>query len=125
MTRHFFCAGLALIVVGALLGFACNRHTAPATPDSAGSDVDTAQGTEEPAQTDASRDSNDPTASKGSCCKECLAASRKDPQAMDLSLLPCVDYAAMLVNGEPALSQPCISWFREHPSFVQDCRSKH
>ena len=41
---------------------------------------------------------------------------------MDLSLVPCADYAEMLINGEAALSPTCIDWFRKQPHYVQDCR---
>ena len=44
------------------------------------------------------------------------------PSAMNLDLVPCVDYRRHTVNGEPALSEACAAWFSEHPAMVQDCR---
>ncbi|MCP4872097.1 MAG: hypothetical protein GY898_25610 [Proteobacteria bacterium] len=56
------------------------------------------------------------------CCDECKLAASTDPSAMNLDLVPCVDYRRHTVNGEPALSEACAAWFSEHPAMVQDCR---
>lgn len=56
------------------------------------------------------------------CCTECKTAAATDASAMNLDLVPCVDYQRHIVNGTPALSPACGAWFSEHPAMVQDCR---
>ena len=56
------------------------------------------------------------------CCEQCLDAASKDPQARDLSLVPCGDYAGRVVNGVQVVSDSCGAWFKDHARFVQDCR---
>lgn len=55
------------------------------------------------------------------CCAQCRTAASKDPQAMDLTLLPCANYAGHIVNGEQVLEQRCAEWFGAQALTVGDC----
>ena len=41
---------------------------------------------------------------------------------MDLSLVPCADYAGRIVNQASVLDATCTSWFAQSGLMVQDCR---
>ncbi len=56
------------------------------------------------------------------CCAQCLDAASKDPQARDLSLVPCSDYVGQIVNGQQVVDGTCGRWFGQEPRLVQDCR---
>ncbi len=58
----------------------------------------------------------------GLCCAQCLDAASKDPQARDLSLVPCSDYVGQIVNGQQVVDATCGGWFEREPRLVQDCR---
>lgn len=55
------------------------------------------------------------------CCAQCDAAAGQDPQAMDLTLVPCASYAGRVVNGKPALDAACGAWFSANPRTVGEC----
>lgn len=57
------------------------------------------------------------------CCPQCRAAASQDPQAMDLTLVPCASYAGRVVNGARALDDRCADWFRSQPATVGECPS--
>ncbi len=59
---------------------------------------------------------------KVACCQQCSAAASTDPSAMDLSLVPCVDYAGREVNQQQVLDAACAQWFAQSGLMVQDCR---
>lgn len=122
MTTRLFRPATALWLISCLCGVAllgacsCNRNVEPAGVDPAGasdeSPADAAEATQ-PAESPGAEES---------CCSQCVAASRKDPSGMDLSLVACRDYANSLVNGTPALDPSCLEWFAQHHKLVQDCR---
>ncbi len=55
------------------------------------------------------------------CCAQCRTAASQDPQAMDLTLLPCASYTGRIVNGRQVLEQRCAEWFGAHPVTVGEC----
>lgn len=55
------------------------------------------------------------------CCAQCRTGASQDPQAMDLTLLPCRSYAGRVVNGRQVLEQRCVEWFGMHPVTVGEC----
>jgi hypothetical protein len=59
---------------------------------------------------------------RAACCTQCKSAASSDPSAMDLSLVPCGDYAGRIVNGAAILDPTCSAWFAESGLMVQDCR---
>ena len=59
---------------------------------------------------------------RSACCAQCKAAASSDPSAMDLSLVPCADYAGRIVNQALVLDAQCAQWFAESALMVQDCR---
>jgi hypothetical protein len=59
------------------------------------------------------------------CCVQCRTAASQDPQAMDLTLMPCAGYAGHVVNGRQVLEQRCAEWFGAHPVAVGECPSSH
>lgn len=61
-------------------------------------------------------------ASRETCCAACALAARTDPAGMDLSLLPCADYADHEVGGQRVMTPACAAWFGSNPLMVQDCR---
>ncbi|MCO4769795.1 MAG: hypothetical protein KDA24_07160 [Deltaproteobacteria bacterium] len=90
---------VALVLVGCGPKETTRVETAPVTAKAPASGVDT----------------------KTTCCAECRAASSRDPQARDLELLECGSYRGQTINGAPALSDQCATWFAEHPTMVGGC----
>ena len=55
------------------------------------------------------------------CCAQCEKAASQDPQAMDLTLVPCRSYAGRVVNGSPVLDATCTTWFATRDDTVGAC----
>jgi hypothetical protein len=54
------------------------------------------------------------------CCKQCSAASGRDPAGMDISRNPCAGYPAEF-NGGPGVDATCKALFSERRTIVQEC----